>query len=77
MRINADRPGRAARPARAVGPAACLGCRSLRDNLAHDILGAQQAGIYAVWLDPSGHGVPDGSVTRPDRIIGSLPELLA
>ena len=46
------------------------------DNLANDILGAQQAGIYAVWLDASGHGVPDSSVIRPDRIIGSLPELL-
>ena len=47
------------------------------DNLDHDIRGAQQAGIYAVWLDPSGFGLPAGSVTRPDRIIRALSDLLA
>ena len=47
------------------------------DNLDHDIHGAQQAGIYAVWLDASGAGLPAGSVIRPDRIIAALPDLLA
>ena len=47
------------------------------DNLDHDIRGAQQAGIYAVWLDASGSGLPAGSVTRPDRIIRALSDLLA
>ena len=47
------------------------------DNLDHDIRGAQQAGIYAVWLDASRSGLPAGSVTRPDRIIRALSDLLA
>lgn len=47
------------------------------DNLEADILGAQQVGIHAIWVDPDGRGVPDGSRVRPDRIIATLSDLLA
>ena len=47
------------------------------DNLEADILGAQQAGIHAIWVDSAGDGLPEGSPVRPDRIIGALSELMA
>ena len=47
------------------------------DNLEADILGAQQVGVHAIWVDPDGAGVPEGSPVRPDRIIRSLADLLA
>ncbi len=47
------------------------------DNLEADILGAQQVGVHAIWVDPNGDGVPDGTRVRPDRIIGTLSDLLA
>ena len=46
------------------------------DNLEFDIRGAQQAGIYAVWVDARGGGLPDGTTVRPDRIIGALSDLV-
>ncbi len=46
------------------------------DNLEYDIHGAQQVGIYAVWIDAGGSGLPDGSTVRPDRIIRSLSDLV-
>ena len=47
------------------------------DDLEFDIRGAQQAGIYAVWVDARGGGPPAGTSVRPDRIIGSLSDLVA
>ena len=47
------------------------------DNLEADIRGAQQVGVHAIWVDPDGAGVPEGSPVRPDRIIRSLADLLA
>ncbi|MDE2668532.1 MAG: HAD family hydrolase [Chloroflexota bacterium] len=47
------------------------------DNLEADILGAQRVGVHAIWVDPDGAGVPDGTRVRPDRIIGTLSDLLA
>lgn len=47
------------------------------DNLGADILGAKQVGVHAIWVDPDGGGVPEGSPVRPDRIIGTLSDLLA
>ncbi len=46
------------------------------DNLEADIAGAQAARIFAVWYDPASAGVPDSVEARPDRVIGSLHELL-
>ena len=47
------------------------------DNLEADILGAQQAGVHAIWVDSAGGGLPEGTPVRPDRIIGSLADLIA
>ena len=47
------------------------------DNLEADILGAQQVGIHAVWMDAGEAGLPEGSTIRPDRIVHSLSELLS
>ena len=46
------------------------------DNLEADILGAQQVGIHAIWMDAGRAGLPDGTAVRPDRIIHSLSQLL-
>ena len=47
------------------------------DNLTLDIAASQQLGIFAIWFDPSHKGLPKESSVHPDRIIHSLPELLA
>ena len=46
------------------------------DDLEFDVRGAQQAGLYAVWIDTRGDGLPNGTIVRPDRIIRSLPDLV-
>lgn len=46
------------------------------DNLDADIRGAQQVGIYAVWVDATGNGLPDGTTVRPDMTIRSLSDLV-
>ena len=46
------------------------------DNLEWEIAAPQRLGIYAIWMDVHGDGLPRGSTVRPDRIIRSLTELL-
>ena len=46
------------------------------DNLEWEVEVPQRLGIYAIWMDVHGEGLPPGSVVRPDRIIRSLGELL-
>ena len=46
------------------------------DRLEHDIGGAQSVGIYAIWVDWRGEGLPKSSDVQPDRIIRTLSELL-
>jgi putative hydrolase of the HAD superfamily len=46
------------------------------DNLEWDVRAAQAVGIYGIWLDKHGHGMPHDSTARPDRIIRSIVELL-
>jgi putative hydrolase of the HAD superfamily len=46
------------------------------DNLEWDVAGAQAVGIYGIWLDKYGQGLPPDATAKPDRIIRSLPELL-
>jgi putative hydrolase of the HAD superfamily len=46
------------------------------DNLEWEIEAPQRLGIYAIWMDVHGDGLPPGSTVRPDRIIRSLTELL-
>jgi putative hydrolase of the HAD superfamily len=46
------------------------------DNLVWDVAGAQALGIFAIWVDFAGKGLPPGSPTRPDRIVRSIRELV-
>jgi len=46
------------------------------DNLQWEVVGPQKLGIFAIWYDGYGTGLPPGCSIRPDRIIRSLPELL-
>ncbi len=46
------------------------------DNLEWEVEVPQRLGIYAIWMDVHGEGLPPGSTVRPDRIIRSLTELL-
>jgi putative hydrolase of the HAD superfamily len=46
------------------------------DNLEWEVEAPQRLGIYAIWMDVHGEGLPDGSTVKPDRIIRSLTELL-
>ena len=46
------------------------------DNLEWEVVAPQRLGIYAIWIDVHGDGLPAGSSVRPDRIIRSLTELL-
>lgn len=46
------------------------------DNLEWEVVAPQRLGIYAIWIDVHGDGLPPGSAVKPDRIIRSLTELL-
>jgi putative hydrolase of the HAD superfamily len=46
------------------------------DNLEWEVVAPQRLGIYAIWIDVHGDGLPEGSAVKPDRIIRSLTELL-
>jgi putative hydrolase of the HAD superfamily len=46
------------------------------DNLEWEVVAPQRLGIFAIWYDGYGQGLPPDSPIRPDRIIRSLAELL-
>lgn len=46
------------------------------DNLEWEVVTPQRLGIYAIWIDVHGDGLPEGSTVKPDRIIRSLSELV-
>jgi putative hydrolase of the HAD superfamily len=46
------------------------------DNLEWEIEAPQRLGIYAIWMDAHGDGLPADTAVKPDRIIRSLTELL-
>ena len=46
------------------------------DNLEWEVEVPQRLGIYAIWIDVHGEGLPADTTVRPDRIIRSLTELL-
>jgi putative hydrolase of the HAD superfamily len=46
------------------------------DNLEWEVVAPQRLGIFAIWYDGYGVGLPPDSPVRPDRIIRALPELL-
>ena len=43
------------------------------DSLIHDVQGAQEVGIYAVWLNRQ--GIPNDTTIQPDAVISNLHEL--
>lgn len=47
------------------------------DNLEWEVAAPQRLGIFAIWHDHLGRGLPSNTAVRPDRIIRQLPELLA
>jgi putative hydrolase of the HAD superfamily len=51
-------------------------CWMIGDNLEWEVAAPQRLGIYSVWVDGYGRGLPPGSPVKPDRIIQSLRELL-
>ena len=46
------------------------------DNLEWEVEAPQRLGIYAIWIDAHGEGLPAGTSIKPDRIIRSLTELV-
>jgi len=46
------------------------------DNLEWEVAAPQRLGIFAIWHDALGEGLPPGSTVVPDRIIRTLPEIL-
>lgn len=49
---------------------------SVGDNLEWDVAAPQRLGLFAVWVDASGAGLPAAAAVRPGRIIRSIAELL-
>jgi len=47
------------------------------DNLEWEVAAPQRLGIFAIWFDATGKGLPRDTHVRPDRIVASLSELLA
>jgi len=46
------------------------------DDLKRDILGANEVGIFSVWVDWKKEGLPSNSEAKPDRIITTILELV-
>ena len=46
------------------------------DHLEWEIAAPQRLGIFAIWHDAVGQGLPEGCPIKPDRVIRSLAELL-
>ena len=46
------------------------------DNLEWEVIAPQRLGVYSIWYDPHGAGIPEGHAAKPDRIIRTLRELL-
>ncbi len=46
------------------------------DNLEWKVTVPQRLGFYAIWRDPTGHGLPAGATASPDRIVTRLAELV-
>jgi putative hydrolase of the HAD superfamily len=47
------------------------------DNLEWEVAAPQKLGIFGIWHDHLGRGLPANSPVKPDRIIRYLPELLS
>ena len=58
-----------------------LGCEAsetwmVGDNLEWEVIAPQRLGIYAIWFDGTGSGLPPDTQAKPDRIVRTLSELL-
>jgi len=47
------------------------------DHLEFDVAAPQQLGLFTVWIDAHGRGLPSDAQVRPDRVIRRLSELRA
>lgn len=52
-------------------------CWMIGDNLSWDIAAPQALGIFAVWNDWRGKGLPVGGTVKPDLVIRSIVELVS
>lgn len=57
-----------------------LACRpeeawSIGDNLEWDVVAPQRLGVYGIWVDRWGRGLPAESAAQPHRIVRSITEL--
>jgi putative hydrolase of the HAD superfamily len=46
------------------------------DNLEWEIAAPQRLGIFSIWVDRSGTGIPYNPEVKPDRVVTSVRELL-
>jgi putative hydrolase of the HAD superfamily len=46
------------------------------DNLDWDVQAPQMLGLFAIWIDVKGQGLPAHSKVRPDKIVRTLAELM-
>jgi putative hydrolase of the HAD superfamily len=46
------------------------------DNLEWDVAAPQRIGLRAAWVDGPGHGLPEGSEVRPDRILRAFRDVV-
>jgi len=46
------------------------------DNLEWEVAAPQRLGIFGIWFDAAGKGLPRDTHVKPDRIVASLSELL-
>ena len=46
------------------------------DNLQWDVAGPQAFGVFGIWHDWRGEGLPANSDVRPDRTVRSISELI-
>jgi putative hydrolase of the HAD superfamily len=47
------------------------------DDLVFDVLTPVRLGMHAVWIDPTGAGLPEAAPARPHRIVRAVHELAA
>jgi putative hydrolase of the HAD superfamily len=46
------------------------------DHLEWEVAAPQKLGVFAIWHDGYGKGLPEGGAVRPDRIIRAISELI-
>ncbi|MEQ1753760.1 MAG: HAD family hydrolase [Micropepsaceae bacterium] len=46
------------------------------DNLVWEVEAPQRLGIFSIWYDGEGKGLPSSTTIQPDRIVRALPELI-